>query len=83
MLVLQGRLQGRRVAADQRRVVRRRRRLAAARQGAGRAVIGTSGSRRQAGALKPLGLDVACAPASADFAPAVMEATGGAWAPTW
>ena len=40
-------------------------------------VIGTSGSADKLAALKPLGLDVALPTRAADFAPAVMEATGG------
>lgn len=43
----------------------------------GAKVIGTSGSARKLQTLKPLGLDVALATRDADFAPAVMEATGG------
>jgi len=39
-------------------------------------VIGTSGSAAKLEALKPLGLDVALCTRAADFAPAVMEATG-------
>jgi NADPH:quinone reductase-like Zn-dependent oxidoreductase len=42
----------------------------------GAKVIGTSGSARKLEALKPLGLDVAICTRSADFAAAVMEATG-------
>ncbi|WP_076998171.1 zinc-binding dehydrogenase [Variovorax sp. KK3] len=40
-------------------------------------VIGTSGSAAKLEALKSLGLDVGLATRAADFAPAVMEATGG------
>jgi NADPH2:quinone reductase len=39
-------------------------------------VIGTSGSADKLAALKPLGLDVALCSRAADFAPAVMAATG-------
>jgi len=39
-------------------------------------VIGTSGSADKLKALAPLGLDVALCTRAADFAPAVMEATG-------
>ena len=42
----------------------------------GAKVIGTSGSAAKLGALKPLGLDVPLCTRAADFAPAVMEATG-------
>jgi NADPH:quinone reductase-like Zn-dependent oxidoreductase len=42
----------------------------------GAKVIGTSGSARKLDALKPLGLDVALCTRNADFASAVMEATG-------
>jgi len=42
----------------------------------GAKVIGTSGSTGKLEALKPLGLDIALCTRSADFAPAVMEATG-------
>jgi NADPH:quinone reductase-like Zn-dependent oxidoreductase len=42
----------------------------------GAKVIGTSGSAAKLEALKPLGLDVGLATRGADFAPAVMEATG-------
>lgn len=42
----------------------------------GARVIGTSGSADKLAALAPLGLDVALATRSADFAPAVMTATG-------
>ena len=42
----------------------------------GAKVIGTSGSAAKLAALKPLGLDVALCTRAADFAPAVMEATG-------
>jgi NADPH:quinone reductase len=42
----------------------------------GAKVIGTSGSAAKLEALKPLGLDVALCTRSADFAPAVMKATG-------
>ena len=42
----------------------------------GAKVIGTSGSASKLEVLKPLGLDVALRTRSADFAPAVMEATG-------
>jgi NADPH:quinone reductase len=42
----------------------------------GAKVIGTSGSARKLDALKPLGLDIALCTRKADFAPAVMEATG-------
>src|SRR4029450_4948899 len=38
--------------------------------------VGTSGSAAKLEALKPLGLDVALCTRAADFAPAVMEATG-------
>ena len=48
----------------------------------GAKVIGTSGSAGKLAALKPLGLDVALCTRAADFAPAVMEATGHA-ARTW
>lgn len=40
-------------------------------------VIGTSGSAEKLARLKPLGLDVALHTRAADFAPAVLEATGG------
>lgn len=40
-------------------------------------VIGTSGSAAKLEALAPLGLDVAICTRAADFAPRVMEATGG------
>ena len=43
----------------------------------GAKVIGTSGSREKLDALKPLGLDLGLATRAADFAPAVLEATGG------
>ena len=43
----------------------------------GAKVIGTSGSREKLDALKPLGLDLGLATRQADFAPAVLEATGG------
>lgn len=42
----------------------------------GAKVIGTSGSAAKLQGLKPLGLDVALCTRGADFAPAVMEATG-------
>jgi NADPH:quinone reductase-like Zn-dependent oxidoreductase len=42
----------------------------------GAKVIGTSGSARKLDALKRMGLDVALRTRAADFAPAVMEATG-------
>jgi len=42
----------------------------------GAKVIGTSGSADKLALLKPLGLDVGLCTRSADFAPAVMEATG-------
>ena len=42
----------------------------------GARVIGTSGSREKLDALKDLGLDVGLCTRAADFAPAVMEATG-------
>ena len=42
----------------------------------GAKVIGTSGSAAKLEVLKPLGLDVALCTRAADFAPAVMEATG-------
>ena len=42
----------------------------------GAQVIGTSGSARKLEMLKPLGLDVGLCTRAADFAPAVMEATG-------
>ena len=68
--------QGRRMAADQRRLVRRRRGLAAAGKVLGAKVIGTSGSAAKLEALKPLGLDIGLCTRSGDFASAVMEATG-------
>lgn len=40
-------------------------------------VIGTSGSQDKLARLKPLGLDVALRTRGGDFAPAVMQATGG------
>jgi NADPH:quinone reductase-like Zn-dependent oxidoreductase len=40
-------------------------------------VIGTSGSARKLETLRPLGLDVALCTREADFAPKVLEATGG------
>ncbi len=43
---------------------------------AGARVIGTSGSAEKLAALKPLGLDLAIPSRAADFAPAVLEATG-------
>ena len=43
----------------------------------GAKVIGTSGSREKLDALRPLGLDLGLATRGADFAPAVLEATGG------
>jgi NADPH:quinone reductase-like Zn-dependent oxidoreductase len=43
----------------------------------GAKVIGTSGSAEKLSLLAPLGLDVALATRAADFAPAVLEATGG------
>jgi len=43
----------------------------------GAKVIGTSGSREKLDALRPLGLDLGLATRAADFAPAVLEATGG------
>jgi NADPH:quinone reductase-like Zn-dependent oxidoreductase len=43
----------------------------------GARVIGTSGSAEKLAALEPLGLDVALRTREPDFAPAVMEATGG------
>jgi NADPH2:quinone reductase len=43
----------------------------------GAKVIGTSGSQGKLDALRGLGLDVAICTRGADFAPAVMEATGG------
>lgn len=43
----------------------------------GARVIGTSGSQRKLDALKPLGLELGLCTRSADFAPAVLEATGG------
>jgi hypothetical protein len=61
MLVLRGRLKPGRMGADQRRVVRRRRRVAAAGQGLGAKVIGTSGSADKLARLEPLGLDVGIA----------------------
>jgi NADPH:quinone reductase len=42
----------------------------------GAKVIGTSGSADKLASLKPLGLDVALCTRAADFAPAIMEATG-------
>jgi NADPH:quinone reductase len=42
----------------------------------GAKVIGTSGSAAKLDALRPLGLDVGLPTRAADFAPAVMEATG-------
>jgi NADPH:quinone reductase-like Zn-dependent oxidoreductase len=42
----------------------------------GASVIGTSGSMEKLERLRPLGLDVALCTRAADFAPAVMEATG-------
>ena len=42
----------------------------------GARVIGTSGSASKLAALKPLGLDIGLCTRAADFAPAVMEATG-------
>jgi NADPH:quinone reductase len=42
----------------------------------GAKVIGTSGSAGKLETLRPLGLDVALCTRAADFAPAVMEATG-------
>ena len=42
----------------------------------GARVIGTSGSAAKLEALKPLGLDLALCTRAADFAPAVLEATG-------
>lgn len=42
----------------------------------GAKVIGTSGSAAKLEGLKPLGLDVALCTRAADFAPAVLEATG-------
>jgi NADPH:quinone reductase-like Zn-dependent oxidoreductase len=42
----------------------------------GAKVIGTSGSARKLEALEKLGLDIALCTRAADFAPAVMEATG-------
>ncbi len=43
----------------------------------GARVIGTSGSAAKLAQLKPLGLDVGLCTRGADFAPAVLEATGG------
>jgi len=43
----------------------------------GARVIGTSGSADKLAALEPLGLELALCTRSPDFAPAVMEATGG------
>ena len=43
----------------------------------GARVIGTSGSAQKLELLKPLGLDVGLCTRTADFAPAIMEATGG------
>ncbi|MBO9512773.1 MAG: zinc-binding dehydrogenase [Variovorax sp.] len=43
----------------------------------GAKVIGTSGSAEKLASLKPLGLDLALCTRQPDFAPAVMEATGG------
>jgi NADPH2:quinone reductase len=43
----------------------------------GAQVIGTSGSAAKMEALRPLGLDLALCTRAADFAPAVLEATGG------
>jgi NADPH:quinone reductase len=43
----------------------------------GAQVIGTSGTAAKLDTLRPLGLDVALCTRAADFAPAVMEATGG------
>jgi NADPH:quinone reductase-like Zn-dependent oxidoreductase len=43
----------------------------------GARVIGTSGSAAKLGQLKALGLDVGLCTRGADFAPAVLEATGG------
>ena len=43
----------------------------------GARVIGTSGSARKLAALEPLGLELALCTRAADFAPAVMAATGG------
>jgi NADPH:quinone reductase-like Zn-dependent oxidoreductase len=43
----------------------------------GAKVIGTSGSQQKLDALKPLGLDLGLCTRKADFAPAVLEATGG------
>jgi NADPH:quinone reductase-like Zn-dependent oxidoreductase len=42
----------------------------------GAKVIGTSGSAHKLEALKPLGLDLGLCTRSADFAPAIVEATG-------
>jgi len=39
-------------------------------------VIGTSGSAQKLALLKPLGLDIGLCTRAADFAPAIMEATG-------
>ena len=65
-----GPAQGRRVAADHRRLVGRRRGLAAAgRRSLGAKVIGTSGSAAKLERLKPLGLDLALCTRAADFAP--------------
>ena len=72
-----GPAEGRRMAADQRRLVGRRRGLAAARQGAGRAGHRHFGLGRQAGSAASRSASTSpCARARADFAPAVMEATG-------
>jgi NADPH:quinone reductase-like Zn-dependent oxidoreductase len=43
----------------------------------GARVIGTSGSAEKLAALEPIGLELALCTRSADFAAAVMEATGG------
>jgi NADPH:quinone reductase-like Zn-dependent oxidoreductase len=43
----------------------------------GAKVIGTSGSAAKLQALEPLGLDIGLCTRTADFAPAVLEATGG------
>ena len=42
----------------------------------GAKVIGTSGSAQKLALLKPLGLDIGLCTRAADFAPAIMEATG-------
>ena len=78
MLVLQGQLEGRRVAARDGRLLGRGRRVAAGREGDGREGdrhLGLAGEARPAESRT--GLDVGLVTRAADFHDAVMKATGG------